>query len=102
MSDVYYGIYGYYLSSTSVADAPSEITNNMINAGYYGLNVFYSDSVGVYHNTAVGGYAGVRDYYNAQTSTSVITSLQVVRMHCTTTTLAHSVITTCTTAQVLT
>src|SRR6056300_1265612 len=65
MSDVYYGVYGYYLSSTSVADAPSEITNNMINAGYYGLNVLYSDSVGVYHNTAVGGYAGVRDYYNA-------------------------------------
>ena len=65
MSEVYYGIYGYYLSSTSVADAPSEITNNMINAGYYGLNVLYSDSVGVYHNTAVGGYAGVRDYYNA-------------------------------------
>ena len=65
MSDVYYGVYGYYLSSTSVADAPSEITNNMINAGYYGMNVLYSDSVGVYHNTAVGGYAGVRDYYNA-------------------------------------
>ena len=65
MSDVYYGVYGYYLSSTSVADAPSEITNNMINAGYYGLNVLYSDSVGVYHNTAVGGYAGVRDYYNS-------------------------------------
>ena len=65
MSDLYYGIYGYYLSSTSTATAPSEITNNMINAGYYGLNVLYSDSVGVYHNTAVGGYAGVRDYYNA-------------------------------------
>ena len=65
MSDLYYGIYGYYLSSTSTANAPSEITNNMINAGYYGLNVLYSDSVGVYHNTAVGGYAGVRDYYNA-------------------------------------
>ncbi|MCO4790471.1 MAG: right-handed parallel beta-helix repeat-containing protein [Flavobacteriales bacterium] len=65
ISDLYYGIYGYYLSSTSTANAPSEITNNMINAGYYGLNVLYSDSVGVYHNTAVGGYAGVRDYYNA-------------------------------------
>ena len=65
ISDLYYGIYGYYLSSTSTATAPSEITNNMINAGYYGLNVLYSDSVGVYHNTAVGGYAGVRDYYNA-------------------------------------
>ena len=64
MSDLYYGIYGYYLSSTSTATAPSEITNNMINAGYYGLNVLYSDSVGVYHNTSVGGYAGVRDYYN--------------------------------------
>ncbi|MDC3237807.1 choice-of-anchor J domain-containing protein [Schleiferiaceae bacterium] len=65
ISDLYYGIYGYYLSSTSTANAPSEITNNMINAGYYGLNVLYSDSVGVYHNTAAGGYAGVRDYYNA-------------------------------------
>ncbi|MDA8687431.1 right-handed parallel beta-helix repeat-containing protein, partial [Schleiferiaceae bacterium] len=66
ISDLYYGIYGYYMSSTSTATtAPSEITNNMINAGYYGLNVLYSDSVGVYHNTAVGGYAGVRDYYNA-------------------------------------
>jgi len=65
ISDLYYGIYGYYLSSTSTANAPSEITNNMINAGYYGLNVLYSDSVGIYHNTAVGGYAGVRDYYNA-------------------------------------
>ena len=65
ISDLYYGIYGYYISSTSTATAPSEITNNMINAGYYGLNVLYSDSVGVYHNTAVGGYAGVRDYYNA-------------------------------------
>ena len=64
MSDLYYGIYGYYLSSTSTATEPSEITNNMINAGYYGLNVLYSDSVGVYHNTSVGGYAGVRDYYN--------------------------------------
>jgi parallel beta-helix repeat protein len=65
ISDLYYGIYGYYMSSSSTATAPSEITNNMINAGYYGLNVLYSDSVGVYHNTAVGGYAGVRDYYNA-------------------------------------
>ena len=65
MSDLYYGIYGYYLSSTSTANAPSEITNNMINAGYYGLYVLNSDSVGVYHNTAVGGYAGVRDNYNA-------------------------------------
>ena len=64
MSDCYYGVYAYYLTSTSAATQSSEISNNMFDAGYYGLSVLYGDSVGVYHNTARGGYAGVRDYYN--------------------------------------
>ena len=64
VSDCYYGVYAYYLSSTSAATQSSEISNNMFDAGYYGLSVLYGDSVGVYHNTARGGYAGVRDYYN--------------------------------------
>ena len=64
-SGVYYGLYGYYLTSTSAASQTSEVTNNMFDAGYYGLSVLYGDSVNVFHNTAVGGYAGVRDYYNA-------------------------------------
>ena len=64
MEDVYYGIYAYYVSTTSAATQSSEITNNMIDAGYYGLGVLYGDSIAVYHNTARGNYAGVRDYYN--------------------------------------
>jgi parallel beta-helix repeat protein len=64
VQDVYYGVYAYYVSTTSAATQSSEITNNMIDAGYYGLGVLYSDSIGVYHNTARGNYAGVRDYYN--------------------------------------
>ena len=61
--DVNYGIWAYYTSTTSAASFTSEISNNMLDAGNYGLTVYYGDSVNVFHNTARGSY-GLRDYYN--------------------------------------
>jgi len=61
--DVNYGLWAYYPTTTSAATISSEISNNMLQANNYGLSVYYGDSVGVYHNTAVGSY-GLRDYYN--------------------------------------
>ena len=61
--DVNYGLWAYYPATTSAATISSEISNNMLQANNYGLSVYYGDSVGVYHNTAVGAY-GLRDYYN--------------------------------------
>ncbi|MDC0118997.1 right-handed parallel beta-helix repeat-containing protein, partial [Schleiferiaceae bacterium] len=63
VSDVNYGIWAYYTSTTAAASFTSEISNNMLDAGNYGLTVYYGDSVNVFHNTARGSY-GLRDYYN--------------------------------------
>ncbi len=63
VTDVNYGIWAYYTSTTAAASFTSEISNNMLDAGNYGLTVYYGDSVNVFHNTARGSY-GLRDYYN--------------------------------------
>ena len=39
----------------------------MMSGGYYGLRVYYCNNLDVYHNTAVGSYAGLYDYYNGAT-----------------------------------
>jgi len=65
MVESYYSVYAYYLSTSSDATLDSEISNNMLNNGYYGLRVYYGSDIGVYHNTCVGSYYGFYDYYNA-------------------------------------
>ena len=60
----YYSVYAAYLNSTSAATLDSEISNNMFSNGYYGLRVYYGVDLGVYHNTCVGSYYGVYDYFN--------------------------------------
>ena len=59
----YYSIYAYYVNTTTAAAFDSEISNNMMSGGYYGLRVYYCNNLDVYHNTAVGSYAGLYDYY---------------------------------------
>jgi parallel beta-helix repeat protein len=63
VTDVNYGIWAYYTSTSAAASFTSEISNNMLEAGNYGLTVYYGDSVNVFHNTARASY-GLRDYYN--------------------------------------
>ena len=63
----YYSIYAYYVNTTTAAAFDSEISNNMMSGGYYGLRVYYCNNLDVYHNTAVGSYAGLYDYYNGAT-----------------------------------
>lgn len=64
VSDSYYSLIAYYLNTTSVANFNSEISNNMWYNGYYGMRIYYSDNLGVYHNSALGTYYGLYDYYN--------------------------------------
>jgi len=64
MIDSYYSVYASYIATTSNAAFDSEISNNMFNNGYYGLRVYYSSDLGVYHNTGVGSYYGLYDYSN--------------------------------------
>ena len=63
----YYSFYAYYVNTTTAAAFDSEISNNMMSGGYYGLRVYYCNNLDVYHNTAVGSYAGLYDYYNGAT-----------------------------------
>jgi len=64
MVDSYYSVYANTWSNTANAAFDSEISNNMFKNGYYGLRVYYSTDLGVYHNTCVGSYYGLYDYYN--------------------------------------
>jgi parallel beta-helix repeat protein len=63
-SDSYYSVYASYLGTSALASFDSEISNNFFNNGYYGLRVYYGSDLGVYHNTCVGSYYGLYDYYN--------------------------------------
>ena len=63
-SDSYYSVYASYLGTSALASFDSEISNNFFNNGYYGLRVYYGSDLGVYHNTCVGSYSGLYDYYN--------------------------------------
>ncbi|MDC1529978.1 right-handed parallel beta-helix repeat-containing protein [Schleiferiaceae bacterium] len=63
-SDSYYSLIAYYLGTSTLASFDSEISNNFFNNGYYGLRVYYGSDLGVYHNTCVGSYYGLYDYYN--------------------------------------
>jgi parallel beta-helix repeat protein len=62
--DSYYSVYASYLGTSALASFDSEISNNFFNNGYYGLRVYYGSDLGVYHNTCVGSYYGLYDYYN--------------------------------------
>ncbi|MDP4759664.1 MAG: right-handed parallel beta-helix repeat-containing protein [Schleiferiaceae bacterium] len=62
--DSYNSLMAYYFSNSSESTIQSEISNNMFYGGYTGMRVYYGSNLKVYHNSTVGSYYGLYDYYN--------------------------------------